>query len=415
MLFRGRTRLKPTIRALLSDRRGSITTITALLLPAILLLVCGAIDIVALSSDHAKMQDVSDATALMSAKQLGASAQAGIAARADDYARASLADIDNLVSYTVTTSFAADGKTVAVTIDGTRQSFFGSLLPPGGWKLHAQATASALGEVPLCVLATGAQNSDGVALNSSSRMSASGCLVQSNNDVKATGSSLLTGALIQAVGTAQGAISPAAQTGAPAIADPFTSLHLAIPSPTCSATNVTYLSSGTNLLQPGEHCGNLTVKDGAALMLAPGEHYFTSGQLQIQGASSLTGTDVVLVFDKSSHFSFDDQSNISLAGRQSGPLAGFVIATTRTNTQTFSISSTSAHTLLGTVYIPSAKLQVSGTGNQVADQSAWTVIVANDIQLVGSANLVINANYAGSAVPVPAGVGPGGGRVALTR
>jgi hypothetical protein len=53
----------------------------------------------------------------------------------------------------------------------------------------------------------------------------------------------------------------------------------------------------------------------------------------------------------------------------------------------------------------------------VADQSAWTVVVAKSLQLTGSPNLVINANYSGSSVPVPGGVGSNyvSGKVTLTK
>jgi len=123
------------------------------------------------------------------------------------------------------------------------------------------------------------------------------------------------------------------------------------------------------------------------------------------------------VFDSTSAFAFDDSSQVNLAGRKSGTYAGFVIATTRDNTNTFVISSTSARKLEGAIYIPDATLQVTGSGNQVADQSAWTVVVAQALQLSGSPNLVINANYAASSVPVPGGVGPNytTGQVTLTK
>jgi hypothetical protein len=49
---------------------------------------------------------------------------------------------------------------------------------------------------------------------------------------------------------------------------------------------------------------------------------------------------------------------------------------------------------------------VSGQGNEVADESAWTVILAKSLQLTGSARLVVNAEYGASPVPVPKGVGP---------
>jgi hypothetical protein len=141
------------------------------------------------------------------------------------------------------------------------------------------------------------------------------------------------------------------------------------------------------------------------LELAPGEHYFAKGQLQLQGDATLTGSDVALIFDKQSHFDFTQQATVNLSGRTSGPYAGFVVATTRRNTGTFNISATSAEKLEGTIYIPAATLQVQGVSNKVAQQSAWTVVVAQSIQLNGSANLVINSNYATSSVPVPDGVG----------
>jgi hypothetical protein len=170
------------------------------------------------------------------------------------------------------------------------------------------------------------------------------------------------------------------------------------------------------VLAPGIHCGNLTVRKQAVVELLPGEHYFINGHLMLMENSQLIGTNVVLVFDDKSNFTFQDGSQISLQGRQGkSALAGFVIATTRSNTQTFTISSDAARQLLGTIYVPSATLAVSGTNNQVADQSAWTVVVAKAITLAGSPNLVINANYAGSTVPVPGGVGPRSGRVTLTR
>jgi hypothetical protein len=44
-------------------------------------------------------------------------------------------------------------------------------------------------------------------------------------------------------------------------------------------------------------------------------------------------------------------------------------------------------------------------------------VVAKSLQLQGSPNLVINANYSGSNVPVPAGAGNSysSGKVSLTR
>jgi hypothetical protein len=283
--------------------------------------------------------------------------------------------------------------------------------------MQGQATASTVGVLPLCVLSTGADAASEIQLKGSSQMGAGKCLVQSNTNIDVANNSSLTAGLAQASGTASGPITPSPQTGAPTISDPFASLTFTPPLlGLCNPLDLVY-TVGVNVLAPGTHCGNITVKQGATVYLLPGEHYFAHGVLTMMNNSTLTGSNVVMVFNDDSYFAFNDNSTITLGGRQSGVFAGIVIATTRTNTNTFTISSDAAQKLEGAIYIPSATLVVSGTGNQVAGQSAWTVVVAKSIQLSGSPDLVINANYASSSVPVPAGVGSNytTGQVALAK
>jgi Flp pilus assembly protein TadG len=411
--------LLDAVRAFLREARGGTAVIFALGAPALALLACGAIDLAALNSDHSAMQDAADATALAMAKQLGIATAAGIQSRATDYADGQLGQIATHDGITVTTTIAANNSSVTVSLDGTRQSFFGNLLPPGGWKLHAQATASTLGELPLCVLSSGASGTNNLLVQNSSLLTASSCLVQSDQNIVADTGANLTAGLAQAAGTATGPITPAPQSGAPTIADPFASLSIPPPTPlACLLGGVLDLTQLVLTVSPGAHCGqNITIGQGQTMTLLPGTHYFKGGTLTIQDNAVLKGTNVVLIFDQDATFNFTDTSSIDLTGAQSGSYAGFVIATTRNNTNTFTISSNSAHRLEGAVYIPDAMLLVTGTGNQVADQSAWTVVVAQSLQLTGSPNLVINANYASSNVPVPAGAGNNyhSGEVALTQ
>ena len=389
--------------------------IAAIVVPMLAVVGCGAIDLVSVGADRGSMQDVADATALAMAKQLGVATASGISARADQFAREQLKEVSERSNFTVTTTIAPDSSTLTVTIDGQRQSFFGNLLPPGGWHIHAQATAATLGKLPLCVLSSGVSATDKIDMTNTSKMTAAGCLVQSDSDITVGAQSTLQAGLAQASGAASGPITPAAQAGSPNIADPFASMTIKPPLNLCTPLDLVY-DIGVNVLIPGVHCGNIVVRNGATVTLLPGEHYFVKGSLQMQQNSVLIGSDVALIFDDSSTFTFQDTSAINLAGRQSGPYAGFVVATTRANTGVFEISSTSARQLVGTVYAPNATLKITGTANTVADQSAWTVVVAKSIQLSGSPDLVINANYAGSAVPVPGGVGPNvAGKVILTH
>jgi len=399
------TRPRDILRALWREARGGTAVTFALLAPALAMLACGAMDLASLNADHSAMQDAADATALAMAKQLSVSTPAGISARAVDFADAQLGQIVTGDSVTVTATVSSDNSSVTVVVAGHRNSFFGNLLPPGGWTIQTQATASTIGVLPLCVLSSGAATNGNVALQSSSLLTASKCLVQSDANIAVDPTSSLAAGLAQASGTASGPITPAAQTGAPTIADPFASMSITAPLlGLCNPLDLVY-DVGVNVLAPGTHCGNITVKQGAVVQLLPGVHYFTGGTLSMQDNSTLTGSNVTLVFNDNAAFAFTDSSTINLSGSQSGTYAGFVIVTTRNNTNTFVISSTSARNLEGTIYIPNATLQVTGSGNTVADQSAWTVIVAQGLQLSGSPNLVINANYAASQVPVPGGVG----------
>lgn len=158
-------------------------------------------------------------------------------------------------------------------------------------------------------------------------------------------------------------------------------------------------------LAPGIHCGNVKIKNGV-LTLKPGVHYFQKGKLELSKGTGLYGRDVVLIFDDKSDFKIKGDATLDLTGIKSGVYAGFVVITTPSNTGTFGISTTAAKQLLGTVYIPAAKLLISGDKTKVNEAAPWTVIVAKSIEMHGSPNLLIQSNYAGSDVPVPAGVGP---------
>jgi len=411
-------RLERLLRAL-SDRRGGTAVIFALVTPVLALLGCGAIDIAAVNSDRAAMQDTADATALAMAKQLGLSTAAGIAARAQTYATGQLGPIAANDAVSVNATIGANNNSVTVAITGHRNSFFGNLLPPGGWNMSVQATASTLGTLPLCVLSTGTSGTNNISLQTASVMTASNCLVQSNQNLAVDSGSSVAAGLAQATGVASGPITPAPQSGAPAIADPFASLPINPPllDGLCLGSVLGLLTAGFHTYSQGTFCGDITAPANTTIHLNPGVYYFLNGTLNMQSNSTLEGTDVVLIFNDAASFNFQDNSVITLTGQQSGTYAGFVIITTRTNTNTFTISSTNAEQLEGAIYIPDATLLVTGTGNNVANQSAWTVIVAQSLQLQGSPNLVINANYSSSNVPVPAGAGNGyaSGKVSLTQ
>ncbi len=384
----------------------------AFAVPALSLAVLGGIDFTCAAVDRSKMQEVADQAALSGAKQLLVDTSSATARRAQSFARPQLGSLIDNWTLNVGAQVVGGGNAVKVTITGNRPARLLGMIPADGWNVGVSATAQVAGKTPLCVLATGS-NVGGllgiggttavIDLKSRSRVTAQACMVQSNQNIAVGSSARVTAGLVQAVGQASGMISPTPQTGAPAIPDPFASINVNIPS-LCTDLNLR-LISGTQTLAPGVHCGVIMVGNSATLTLAPGEHYFFAATLSLTGHAVLAGTDVALIFDATSSFMFTNNSDIELEGRKSGPLAGFVIIAARDNTKTFTISTTSAHKLLGVVYVPNGLLSISGA-NRVAETSDWTVIVAKGIAMDGSANLTVNANYVSTTVPVPAGVGP---------
>lgn len=398
---------------LFRDKKGSIALKFALCAPILCLIAAGAVDISAVVGDRQKLNDIAESSALAGAQELNLAVdQSNAAARAKAFAEAHISEWPRAPAITVTSEVVTfeDGQpAVHVTLRADRPSFFGNLLPPGGWHTKGEATAERIGSTPLCVLAFGSLLNKSVSLQGSSRIQAPVCMVHSNQDIVVMNNAKLEAAETQAVGSAKGYISPAPATGAKTIDDPFADLKLAAPK-LCNLKGLPpqLLTGGVLTLQPGVHCATIIASNDAVIRLAPGEHWFLASNLVMQGQSRLEGEDVVVVFDKLSNFQFLQNSMVNLKGRKDGAFAGFVVVATRDNLQPFSISSDHVDTLLGVVYIPSATLSVSGF-DPVAKDSAWTVIVARSLVLSGRPSLMINADYGSGGIPVPGGVGPGQG------
>ena len=421
MISRMQRRIRGLMRRLLRETRGSIALKFALAVPAIAMLSVGAIDLFAVTAAQTRLQAIADAGALAGAPAL-ALATDGAAARerAASFVAGQLSQWSDAPTVVETYEVVTQGgqRGIRVLLQANRTSFFANMLPPGGWNFKGEATATSVGLVPLCVLVTGTTANRVLHVRDTGRMTAPSCMVHSNRDIEVSGGAI-TAAAVQAVTSAGGAISPAANTGAAPIDDPFANLDLDRafgPGAGCTAAAATVgkvsVSSGVHYVSPGNHCGGIEATGDARIVLQSGEHYFLTGNLLIDGSARLEGEDVVLLFDVASKFAFQSAARVNLEGRQSGAFAGLVMASLRGNQQDFVISADHVDSLLGVIYVPSARLIVEGTAD-VARDSAWTVIVARELRLSGSPSLFINANYDASDVPVPSGVGPrtGGSRL----
>lgn len=61
--------------------------------------------------------------------------------------------------------------------------------------------------------------------------------------------------------------------------------------------------------------------------------------------------------------------------------------------------------LEGTLYLPRGHLYIDAD-QPIADQSAYTAIIAGQLSLYAGPHVVLNTNYDETDVPVPAGIAP---------
>lgn len=394
--------------------RGNLVVITGLMAIPISMIVVMTLEMVSLSSERARMQAAVDAAALAGAREL---AVAGGAARnasgfAEEFAFNQVTDLAPRVKMDFTAGQLDRGFQVSGV--GVRGSFFGNLVPPGGFKIEVNAIAEALNQQPLCVLALPENEEDeeepsGLSARKTSSVQANNCLVHSNGSMTTEDKGVITAGTIQARRTAIGTgYTPAANNGALRVADPFKGRKIKIPGacngPSLPALEVRGIHKYS--LAPGVHNRTVTIWQNGTITLERGEHYFCE-QVVVRGSGTLQGDNVVMIFDDAATFSASESSALSLTGRTTGDWAGFVIVTTRDNEEDMEISSNFVDKLLGTIYLPNAELIINASG-AVAEDSKWSVVVAKDIYLDKNAKLVINTDYAGSGVPVPLGVGDNG-------
>jgi|GEM_PF-881093 len=391
------------------DTNGNVSLIAAFAAIPVVLVVAGVIEITDMSNARGRLQEAADAGALAGAGQL-AIATTGttqISLTATTVARQSL-ETSGSGGKTAGADFSAsvDTRAGSVTVTGTAEHTpLIGFMDFGNSHLQVTAIAENVQRVPLCILQT--DKSGGIQVQGTARIRATGCAVHANADIRVASGALIQAEAAQAVGAVSGPIEPAGQSGALPIGDPFATMDLTSKK-LCNLLEGNLLpiqlGSGTMSLPPGLHCLPITVIGNGTLFLQPGDHYFLAPLIMTDN-STLRGDDVSLTFGIGNVFNFAKNANVRLSARKSGPMAGFLIATSRDNFGTFSIASGNVSQLLGTIYIPSANLVVDTPGN-VAQDSAWSVIVAKTLTLKQNPVLTINNNYTGSGVPVPQGVGP---------
>jgi Putative Flp pilus-assembly TadE/G-like len=419
-------------RAFRRDRSANAALTFGLAAPVLFGMVAVAVDYSRAAAGKSKLQAVADGAALYAARefQMAQSKPEVIVAAALNYARSQAPDAQaNAIA-------DPSSYTVNVVLEKHYELTIGKAVFGGDMHVRVNATARMTGGLPLCLIGLEPVGPRAITLQTSARMTAPSCLVYSNSInpyglVSEDAAVLQAGYICSAGGrvkTTDTNYSPQPMTDCPVIPDPLAARQ---PPPDGPCNHLLKVVSGeVAALSPGVYCGGLTVTNGAEVTLKPGI-YTIKGPLLVNGGATLKGENVALYMKGLlSSLIFETASIIRLTAPKDGPLAGILIYDDPTGAlapykslkhdklgkspREHVILSDDARVLLGTIYMPKGRLIIDAT-KPVADRSAYTVMVLQQLDLYEGPNLHLNSDYSASDIPVPKGVGPYGGKTMLTN
>lgn len=390
-----------------------------------------AVDFVNYNRVKANLQAAADAAAVAGARemqvsqtdtdQVKSSALSFAAHRLTGDADATIDDLRS-ANFDVDAQVLTAKSAVRVDISESWTPFFAHFIAAGITPVTVSATARFVGSNNICVLGLSTTGS-AVYLDKDSRLTGNGCGVYSDSadkrGFKVDQGVKLVASLNCVTGGAEisgsANVSPKILTDCPAITDPLSNRQ----PPTVGSCNFNKLvvKDETRNLSPGVYCGGLVIDGKAVVTASPGIYVIKDGELKVAGESSFSGEGVsfFITGSKPAPLYFAPKSHISLSAPADSAMAGLLFYEDRKLSQRMKhrISSDDARKLVGTIYLPVGDLVIDAK-NPVADQSAYTAIVVNKLELDMGPNLILNSDYQSSNVPVPEGI-KGTAQVVLTE
>ncbi|MDJ0612492.1 MAG: pilus assembly protein [Rhizobiaceae bacterium] len=405
-------------RRFFRDKGGNVALSTAVMALPILTGAGIAVDYTLLTRAESALQSAADSAALASAKELTLS-------NAND---ASIKQISSsYVTANLRTTLNVDGVNNALNVDTTiEQSKSGITVElEYNWRpfllhhisnnvlpIRVSATANLAGTRKICMIGLEEQKNKTIHLTKRAKLEAQECGVYANSIDKQAirvddDASIISGITCSAGGVKsakQASFAPQPVTDCPTVADPLLSRQ---PPPVGGCDYSKFeVKSGFHTLYPGTYCDGLKVRGTAEVTLRPGIYVINGSKLEVTDNAIFKGSNVgfYLAGDKAKLL-FKKKTTIDLTAPKSGPMAGMLIFEDRaaSKVEKHQITSDNARVLLGTIYLPNGTLKIDSEG-PIADQAAYTAIIARAIELAEGPTLYLNSDYDATDVPVPEGL-----------
>lgn len=394
-------------------RSGHFTLSLAIMLPVLGLSLGAAVDYAHLQSTRSALQAVADGAALNAAKELRLAGvpDSTLTAVARDFVEKSLPD--RTVQFT--DALSPDRSRYAVHLTQMVEPY---LLPKGVFQgeVAVDAEARIYGGAPVCLLSLMPRGKEAISIETS-KITAKGCAVYSNSRdpkglvVKKQGQ-LVSGLTCSAGGVSAGAgtVSPTPREDCPTAPDPLRSR----PTPAVGACDhQDFVAVGLQTLFPGVYCGGIHVDRGASVTFTAGTYILKDGPLIVSDETVVQGEHVgFFLTGEGAKMDIKPKTTVRLVAPRDGPMAGMLVYEDPANKPvTHKINSRDAPLLLGTFYLPASRLDVGAPGgygaltDTIGAQSSWTIVVAQQISINDGLDLVLNADYGETTIPVPDGFG----------
>ena len=399
-------------RKLTTDRRGNILVTSALALPIVVMVVGAVLDHALVISQESDLQAAVDAAAISTAQEMSLS---------DANATRLTASAQAAVAYNLTGGTGQSALNVSIEIDQNNmtvtvkaeqkveQLFSGMIFDVSS--VTASAQAQVVGTVRVCAIGLEPRRAGAIALNDSARMTGNGCAIFANsssaNGILSKGRSIIEASLICSAGGyigGAGNFTPEPLTDCPPFEDPLAGRQEPRTGP-CIADELE-INTGRVTLSPGTYCDGLKIGGDAIVTLLPGIYVMKNGPLMVKNEAELFGQYVGFYFTgEDSTLLFEVNTVIDLEAPKDGLMAGILMFESRSGNsrEKHEIFSNNARNLLGTIYFPRGTFYVDANA-PIADQSDYTVIIANRIELYSGLELVLNTNYGDTDIPVPSGI-----------
>ena len=130
-------------------------------------------------------------------------------------------------------------------------------------------------------------------------------------------------------------------------------------------------------MSPGSYSG--TFPPSGVSTLDPGT-YCISGTFKLNNHDNLSGTGVT-IYMQAGDINWNGGAQVNLSAPTSGDLAGLLIYSPMSNTNTMQFNGNASTNLTGTIFMPAAPLIYNGTGNL---SPSHVQIIGYTIELTGS-------------------------------